>query len=259
MLKNIMHNLFNIKNNKSIAFTLAEVLIVMGVIGIVAEMTIPDLMTSFQKQVTVTQLKETYTILNAALGMAKADYGTDISQWTIQNSSAQVAATSFAQTYLLPYLKTNENCGTSNSAACAYNMYNLNDGSLYEAMNGADGYYSFILLNGTLIAVNFWDNTSTQLGNDRFVVFIDVNARNKPNVIGKDIFILEPGGDFGGADKNKLWPYAYAMNRDRSVYLTGGSYWADSACNKTTGSGNLCFALILVDGWQIKSDYPWLL
>lgn len=245
------------KSIKNAAFTLAEVLIVLGIIGIIAELTIPTLVSNFQKQATVTQLKETYAILNAALVRAGVDYGTDISQWTIQNSSPQIAATSFAQTYLLPYVKTSENCGTSNSAPCAYNIYSLNDGSFYDTISGGGGYYSFTLVDGVLIAVNFWDNSSTSVGNDRVAIFIDVNARAKPNVVGKDIFILEPGGDFGGSDKNKLWPYAYSMSYGRSTYLTGGSYWSDIACNKTTGTGDLCFALIMADGWQIKDDYPW--
>lgn len=251
-----MHNLFNIKNNKSIAFTLAEVLIVMGVIGIVAEMTIPDLMQSFQKQVNLVQLKETYAILNGALGMAKVDYGTDISQWTIDNVNAN---SSFSQTYLLPYVKTVEKCGTSNSTACAYDIYYLKDGSFYDTIKGGAGYYSFVLANGVLIAVSFWDDSSPTIGNDRFVIFIDVNARSKPNVVGKDVFIIEPGGDFGGSDKNKLVPYGHKISRTRTCYMTGTCEfdWSTSACNKTTGSGDLCFALIMADGWQMKSDYPW--
>ena len=43
-------------------FTLAEVLITLGIIGVVAAMTIPTLMAKFEKQQYVTQLKETYTV-----------------------------------------------------------------------------------------------------------------------------------------------------------------------------------------------------
>lgn len=245
---------------KSFAFTLAEVLIVIGIIGIVAEMTIPTLLSSFQKQVTLVKLKESYSILNSALGMAKVDYGTDISQWTIQNTSDQVAATSFAQTYLIPYVKTGEVCGTSNSASCAYNYYDMNDLSTpSDTMNGSAGYYTFKLLNGVLIAINFWDRTSTTLANDRFIVFIDINGQQQPNVVGKDIFMLEPGGNFGGTDKNKLVPYGSSTFRTRNCYITGScdSSWPALACNKTGGSGTFCFALIMADGWQMKDDYPW--
>lgn len=243
---------------KHAAFTLAEVLIVLGIIGIIAELTIPTLVSNFQKQANLVKLKETYAILNSALVRAGVDYGTDISQWTIQNSSQQAAATSFAQTYLLPYFKTSKTCGTSNASDCIYDYYKLgNSGAIMETIEGANGYYTFNLVNGVLISINFWDNSSTILGNDRFIILIDVNAQAQPNVMGKDIFFVEPGGDFGGSDKNKLWPYGYSMSRDRTTYLTGGGSWPNLACNKTTGSGEFCFALILVDGWQMKDDYPW--
>lgn len=246
-----------IKLTKKIAFTLAEVLIVVGIIGIIAEVTIPTLMASFKKQVAVTQLKATYSILNAALTRAGVDYGTDINQWTIDNINS---TTSFSQTYLLPYLKTVENCGTSNSATCAYDIYSLKNSAYYDTIRGGAGYYSFVLTNGALIAVTFWDDSSPIVGNDRFVIYIDVNARSKPNVVGKDVFLIEPGGNFGGdPNKNKLVPYGHSTSRTRNCYMTGTCEfdWSTSSCNKSTGNGDMCMALIMVDSWQMKDDYPW--
>ena len=49
------------------AFTLAEVLITLGIIGIVSAMTIPTLINNYQKKVTVTRLQQTYSMLNQAL------------------------------------------------------------------------------------------------------------------------------------------------------------------------------------------------
>ncbi|MBP7212243.1 prepilin-type N-terminal cleavage/methylation domain-containing protein, partial [bacterium] len=48
-------------NNSKTAFTLAEVLITLGIIGIVAALTIPTLMNKSQKQQTVTALKKSYS------------------------------------------------------------------------------------------------------------------------------------------------------------------------------------------------------
>lgn len=45
------------------AFTLAEVLITIGVIGVVAAITIPSLVTSYQKRMTVNRLKGSYSKL----------------------------------------------------------------------------------------------------------------------------------------------------------------------------------------------------
>ena len=48
---------------KNFAFTLAEVLITLAIIGVVAAMTIPTLINNYQKKQTVTQLKKAYTTL----------------------------------------------------------------------------------------------------------------------------------------------------------------------------------------------------
>ena len=49
---------------KSSGFTLAEVLVTLGIIGVVAAMTIPTLMQNYQRQSYVTQLKKVYNELN---------------------------------------------------------------------------------------------------------------------------------------------------------------------------------------------------
>ena len=44
------------------AFTLAEVLITLAIIGVVAAMTIPTLISDFQEKVTVTKLQKVYSM-----------------------------------------------------------------------------------------------------------------------------------------------------------------------------------------------------
>ena len=57
-------------------FALAEVLITLGIIGIVAAMTLPALVQKNQEKVTVTKLKKVYSILSQAYQFAVNDYGT---------------------------------------------------------------------------------------------------------------------------------------------------------------------------------------
>lgn len=57
------------------SFTLAEVLIVLGIIGLIADMTIPTLVQGFQEKVTVVKLQEIYSIFNQALKMSVAESG----------------------------------------------------------------------------------------------------------------------------------------------------------------------------------------
>ena len=47
--------------------------------------------------------------------------------------------------------------------------------------------------------------------------------------------------------------YFYGFRRDRN-YLKNNGY----SCNKTSSlAGVYCGALIMLDNWQIKDDYPW--
>ncbi len=65
--------LHHYKNKK--AFTLAEVLITLGIIGVVAAMTLPALISLYQKKIVETRLEHTYSLISQALKMAEADYG----------------------------------------------------------------------------------------------------------------------------------------------------------------------------------------
>ena len=60
-------HLFTYSPRKRPAFTLAEVLITLGIIGVVAAMTMPSVITNYQKKQTAAQLKKAYSIVSQAL------------------------------------------------------------------------------------------------------------------------------------------------------------------------------------------------
>lgn len=90
------------KNKKYFAFTLAEVLIVLGIIGIVAAFTIPTLVEQFNEQVTSTSLKKVYTTLSQAYISALQQNGKP-DTWNLIYNSAQ-GSKNFTDK-LLPYMK----------------------------------------------------------------------------------------------------------------------------------------------------------
>lgn len=67
---NIARKIMNNKQKFKNAFTLAEVLITIGIIGIVAAMTIPTLISNYQKQIVETNLQETYSIMQQVMKYA---------------------------------------------------------------------------------------------------------------------------------------------------------------------------------------------
>ena len=65
------------KNSRQAAFTLAEVLITLGIIGVVAAMTLPSLIANYKKQQYVNSLKVGYSILNNGFRTMMAEEGVD--------------------------------------------------------------------------------------------------------------------------------------------------------------------------------------
>ena len=81
------------------AFTLAEVLITLGIIGIVAAMTIPGLITNIQHRDYSAKLKKFYSTIKQAILSAEDEFGS-VSSWDTSLSNKE-----FIQTYLGPFIK----------------------------------------------------------------------------------------------------------------------------------------------------------
>lgn len=150
------------------AFTLAEVLITLGIIGIVAAMTIPALITSYQQNVYLTQFKEVYSQLSQAYTNAAKDYGTADTWTSAQN----------AYNYLKPYFNISVDC--QNTIGCMANAE-------YRDVKGGDcgyNYYNLVRYKFTL------NNGAALLFDSATEVFIDTNGNKGPNQFGYDFFYL---------------------------------------------------------------------
>lgn len=67
-------------------FTLAEVLITLGIIGIVASMTLPGIVQDYRERETVTRVKKFYSVFSQAYTLAVLEHGT-IDTWGLTDSS----------------------------------------------------------------------------------------------------------------------------------------------------------------------------
>lgn len=217
------------------AFTLAETLIVLSIIGVVAALTMPALIQKHQKLTTITRLKETYSLLYQAIKTSEA-YNDEISNWNFGEVGC-TGASEFTEKYISPYLKITKKCIYNNSGECNFKAGNLNNPNNSD---NADYYLTrseqLFLSNGSIIAI------SRPPGIDYPIILIDINGKNKPNIVGKDVFEFDiKDGNFvprgSNFDKNSL-----------KTELNG--------CHKE-GSGAFCARLIMLDNWQITNDYPW--
>lgn len=231
--------------SKRFAFTLAEVLIVMGIIGMVAEMTIPTLTNSLQKNVTVNLLKEDYSIINQVLYQAASNSGGSLASLfvypqTSTSDSYETIVTNFVKTNVIPYVRVIKDCGYTTPLDCTGDLeYYLNKSPEAGAYMER---YMLYLSNGTSLAfipdnyLGYWTG---------IIIIIDINGNKKPNTFGKDLFEMRYYGN-----ENKL--LFFGNGEDRSDMLSDGS----NGCNKSS-SGMFCGAVIMYDGWQIAKDYPW--
>ncbi|MBP7212304.1 type II secretion system protein [bacterium] len=172
------------------AFTLAEVLITLGIIGVVAALTIPTLMQKTEERETVSKLKKVYSTLQNAYSRAINDEG-ELSDWGTITDTA--ASSDLVLQKFVPYLNVLKNCGTTDFSCFYTGTYSTFKGSSFSGSNaqyniiGTISEVSRILLSdGTSVAFDVW-NGQAFVG----VFIVDINGKKKPNSIGRDTFIFE--------------------------------------------------------------------
>ena len=223
-------------------FTLAEVLITLGIIGVVAAMTMPALIANHRKSVVETRLAKFYSVMNQAITQSEVENG-DKSTWTIDpsvdNDNNDVSDTlEWYNKYLAKYLSTLKVEKTSDNYVAVY----FPDGSLVLIRRGGSTYNFFPDAK--------YFNTVTK--DDIF------NQQNDPNnkLYGRNCFLFafNPNTDDKKwiHHKNKgLEPYKWLLTENADTDWKNTSYGCSSS-----GSKIYCTALIQMNGWKIPKDYP---
>lgn len=187
---------------KKAAFTLAEVLITLGIIGVVAAMTMPSLIQNYQEKATVTKLKKCYSLVSQAyVSILNDEGGSD----TLQAGDDLEMMEKFGK-----YLKYQKTCGRNKG--CFPNV-------TYKSVTG-NGYSKWeddttdrsraILTDGTLIMFN---KSAMRVGEENYLyaqIYVDINGFKGPNQLGKDFFYfyinpekIVPGGAKALEEKNE--------------------------------------------------------
>ena len=224
-------------NSRKIAFTLAEVLITLGIIGVVSAMTIPTLMANHRKKVVETKLEKIYSVMNQAINLTNAEYG-DVTNWIID-------------------------CGSSDSPTCSINevenWFNSTIGKHLETLktgkikNKTDDILLIYLKDGSILGVT----------NYIYDMFFYVNSDAISNTqSGKNYFLFrfnpillshqnneEAQKDLKYSLKPTFEPYSNYWNGTREQLIDGHSF----SCAQNHA---FCAKLIQYDGWKISKDYP---
>ena len=241
-------------------FTLAEVLITLVIIGVIAAITVPTLITKYQKEQTVTKLKKAYSEINQAIRSAEMTWGT-IDTWNFADfNSPQERVDYFTYNYLKPNLKTIKICSPSSNECWADNVKTIDNLDVSEIRNDYAGKNSLITNSG--YSLYYWLHASGDGG----WFFVDINGHSKgPNRVGRDIFPFVFQWTTGSRSKYGFYP-AYmtyqSVIASREDLINGSAELGNTnvVCKKGTNkskAGYSCTALIAIDNWQIKDDYPW--
>ena len=206
-----------------LAFTLAEVLIVLGIIGIVAEMTIPTLVQNTQEKVTVVSLKKVYSTLTQAYTMAAQENGPP-SEWGLVANDSPVGAQNIMEK-LSPYLRLSKICGDQ-GGCWADVVTTFLSGNASQNNNLNPAFYKAMLADGTSILTYSYGScraAAEPLWQVCGYATVDVNGFKKPNIIGEDIFpfTLTNGGFIpAGAQNGGEYPFD-GYCKDKTAFFAG--------------------------------------
>ncbi len=189
--KNIVPVCLN-ASKKKLAFTLTEVLITLGIIGVVAAMTIPTLMTNIKAKKLRTQFLKSYSIVQQAFKLMEND--------DVSSDPTTYGYGEYYKTFL-NYVKGGMDCGNTDqtpsspmkSSVPCYQMYN--GAKHYKSLDKKATFrYQFLddgqiaLPDGTLLMFENYGHTA----NDILAVSVDINGYgNPPNVAGYDLFTFQ--------------------------------------------------------------------
>lgn len=157
------------------AFTLAEVLVTLGIIGVVASLTMPGLMGNYQKKANITAMKKAYSVLNQAYMNIVREQGMDAVSMCPTNDSKCLGDMFKSELKLINSELWVPNGG--GVANCWVDSTITNAGEQHYCTVSADGIvYDFDME---------WQRTADRIN---AYICIDTNGAKRPNKFGKDRF-----------------------------------------------------------------------
>ncbi len=235
-----------------LGFTMAEVLITLGIIGIVAAMTLPTLVQNNKNKEVEAKLKKIYSVMNQAILMSENDNGPK-EYWTFScgtDESGNINSEECKkgiEKFFLPYLKFTKTENFFHSLGYNTAIY-FSDGSVLVGKinkNGVNGLDFFFYPNGK----NFNKDTFGTTGENGNIIRVDSG-------ITFFAFRFSPSLD---SESNKFHykkgfePYKWDLKELTVEKMTANSSYA---CKKDATIKVWCTALIQLNNWQIPKDYP---
>ena len=213
---------------KLLAFTLAETLIVIGIIGVVSALTLPNLNSSTGEKEKVAKVKKIYQNLDDAVGRAQAIYG-PLDEWFVNDTTEAAQIARFGER-ITEFMKVSKNCGYSdNNNSCFINLASLKPLRANESTFHAGKSYSFILADGTSVDIHPYsssesssESSSDPSSDPSTKIYVDIDGFNRgSNTLGKDVFLFT--ANFSDGTLLPYWAWSDGM---MTLFIRAGGHSA---------------------------------
>lgn len=235
-------------NYKSSGFTLAEALIALTIIGVIAAFTLPTVITNYRKNMQVIALKKVYAELQQNLTLLQTEnYRNRDLYGTILNKKSSQTVTETAGLFLTSYFRIAKDC-KSTAQPCFAQTYTSIDESDIAAFKCSSG-YNVILNSGSSIciipaSVKTNDETGETIRRDPAVVYVDINGPDKPNIGGRDLFTFNIYSNFS---IDEVTPETVMDGTSEELR---NEKFINNCSESALAEG--CFGKILNDNWEMN-------
>lgn len=242
------------------AFTLAEILITMAIIGTIAALTIPTLISYSQKTQYAAALKEAYSKFNQALQGVSTNHGC-VNDLKCAGVFGAGTTSKTIGDEIATYFLIGKNCGmTPVGQGClpanANNNFNGSSGSTtpldtdstLDKFTTAGG-VSFAIMNNVTGCADNWSSTVGYMSQTCGYVYIDVNGLQGPNYLGRDIFMFFITNGKGA----QLYPWGGEDDNSTISQKWWNAGGANNCSLATSTNGAYCTGRVVEKGWKI--DY----
>lgn len=209
------------------SFTLAEIMITMAIIGVIAALTLPSLINVYENKVYMTKLKKSYSQVVTAAKSAIAEDGAneaifdengqqvDITPgFYLSSAGTKDSGTNMGAEYFLKNFLKNNKYGVGGTENLADATYRTPTGTNLSTIS--NDYKCIKTPDSAIICMTFSDTYRSK-------IIIDVNGTDKPNVSGIDLFVMKIDDDGSISDLDKEDKCNIASNGDNTLeqYTSG--------------------------------------
>ena len=234
--------------SKNFGFTLAEVLVTLGIIGVVSALTVPTLMQNYQRKSYVTQLHKVYNELSQAL----LQYQTDRNAVNLREAGINSLNNTLA--FINSYFKVITDCG-ADTEPCFATEYHKLDGTKMDDERCSSKHPCLVLANGCSMSIYYPDGDVGPI----FQVILDINGQKGPNIAGRDFFsfyvynngVIDDLATKDSEDSPNGFEWDASVTAPLSEDIRETNFNRGCMSNKPR-EWNGCFGKILNDNWEMN-------